>query len=203
MGADGRIFIVTGPNQGGKTTYLQSIGLVQVLAQAGIFVPASRARISPVDGIFSHFPIEEKLARATGRFGDEAKRLNEIFEQATKHSFVLLNETFSSTNAGESRFLAEGILRILRMMGARVVFTTHMHELAEQVDNLNKFPGDSDLVSMVATVANKEAVDDLTKRTYKIIPSPPMGHSYAHEIAERYGISFEQLSSLLAKREDL
>lgn len=117
MGPEGRIFIVTGPNQGGKTTYLQMLGLIQVLAQAGMFVPATEAKISPVDGIFSHFPVEEKLARSTGRFGDEAKRLEQIFEAATGQSLILLNETFSSTSAGESRFLAEEILRILRLMG--------------------------------------------------------------------------------------
>ena len=75
LGDDGRIGILTGPNQGGKTTYTQMVGLCQILAQTGLWVPAARARISPVDNIYTHYPVEEQVAKGTGRFGDEAQRL--------------------------------------------------------------------------------------------------------------------------------
>jgi DNA mismatch repair ATPase MutS len=112
MDKNGRIFILTGPNQGGKTTYVQMVGLCQILAQLGLWVPARQARISPVDGIYTHYPMEESSAKATGRFGDEAQRLSDIFTGATRHSLILLNESLASTNAGESLYIAQDLVRI-------------------------------------------------------------------------------------------
>lgn len=137
LGSRGRIVILTGPNQGGKTTYMQAVGQAQVMAQAGLFVPGRRARISPVDGIQTHWPVEERLELGTGRFGDEARRLRAIFEQITRHSLVLLNESLSTTNMGESLYLAQDIVRVLRQIGVRAIFTTHIHELAAAVQDLN------------------------------------------------------------------
>ncbi len=207
IGPQGRIIILTGPNRGGKTTYAQAIGLTQVLAQAGLYVPGSQAHLSPVDAIYTHYPLEEKLARGTGRFGDEARRLHLIFTKATRHSLLLFNESLSGTAAGESLYLARDIVRIMCIMGTRAIFATHLHELAASVEKLNSdTEGDSRVISMVASLIDQEVInrakDDGSpvKRSYKIIPSPPMGRSYAREIALRYGISFEQLSDLLDRR---
>ena len=202
--ARGRIIILTGPNSGGKTTYVQAVGLSQVLAQAGLYVPGREARISPVDGIYTHYPIEENLERGTGRFGDEARRLNEVFTHATRYSLVLLNESMSSTSPGESLYLAQDIVRVLQKMGARAVFVTHLHELAAGLDELNsETPGEL-VVSMVASFVEEKSGDGdpkaAIKRTYKVALGPPMGHSCAKEIATRYSISYEQLMEMLAKR---
>lgn len=199
MDRDSRITILTGPNQGGKTTYTQMVGLCQILAQAGLWLPASEARISPVDNIFTHYPVEENQAKATGRFGDEAQRLSQIFKRATRHSLILLNESLASTSPGESVYLAQDISRILRRMGTRVIFATHLHELAAAVPQLNaETDGDSGLVSLVASRLRDG--EDGDQRSYKILPGPPMGHSYAREIASKYGISYEQLTTLLQER---
>ena len=199
MDRDRRISILTGPNQGGKTTYTQMVGLCQILAQAGLWVPAADARISPVDNIFTHYPIEESLAKATGRFGDEAQRLGQIFKRATRHSLILLNESLASTSPGESVYLAQDISRILRRMGTRAIFATHLHELAAAVPQLNaELDGDSGLVSLVASRLRDG--EDGDQRSYKILPGPPMGRSYAREIASKYGISYEQLTTLLRER---
>jgi len=203
LGSLGHVFILTGPNQGGKTTYTQAVGLAQILAQVGMYVPGSRARISPVDGIYTHFPIEEKVGRDTGRFGEESKRLSSIFQRATRHSLVLLNESLSSTAAGESLYLARDVVRILMLMGARVIFATHLHELAAGVDALNaETAGDSRVASLVASLVSEggNGTGDEIQRTYRVVPSPPMGYSYAQEIARRYGISFEQLEAQLKER---
>lgn len=197
----GRIFILTGPNQGGKTTYAQAIGLAQVLAQAGLYVPGSRARISPVDAIYTHFPAEEAPETEAGRLGEEAARLSAIFNDATRASLIILNESLSSTSAGESLYLAVDLVRILRLLGARTVFATHLHELAEEVPALNVEPGDSPVVSLVSLVEEHASVDGpRIRQTYRIVPGPPRGRSYAREIAARYGISYEQLHQRLRGR---
>jgi DNA mismatch repair protein MutS len=208
MGENGRIFILTGPNLGGKTTYIQAIGLVQVLAQAGLYVPGKQARISPVDTILTHFPVEERLESGTGRFGDEARRLGQIFQHATRHSLLLFNESLASTSFGESFYLAQDLVRIMRRMGLRAVFATHMHELAESVAELNEQEtGDSVVISVVASridpgEADSTVAKPVTTRSYQIKPGPPMGKSYARELARRYGISYDQLADMLNEREN-
>lgn len=200
---NGRIFIITGPNQGGKTTYIQALALAQVLFQAGLYVPGSSARISPVDGIYSHFPVEEKPSAEAGRFGEEAQRLSDIFAHATRYSLILLNESLASTASGESLYLARDIVRCFRLLGVRAAYTTHMHELAANLDEFNAAtPGDSKIISLVsgALVDSGASAQDAVKRTYKIIPSPPMGHSYAQELAARYGISFDKIVEKLTAR---
>lgn len=205
----GRIIILTGPNRGGKTTFLQAVGLAQVLMQVGLYVPAKEAAMSISDNIFTHYPAKEELEKGTGRFGEEAQRLHSIFHSATRFSLILLNESLSSTSIGESLYLAQDIVRVFRMLGTRVVYTTHLHELATKVVTINKdTKGESKLKSMVALV---ETIQEETsagpgepfytiKPTFKIVPGPPMGHSYAIELASKFGISKDQLISKLKER---
>jgi DNA mismatch repair protein MutS len=197
----GRIQILTGPNRGGKTTYTQSIGLLHILAQSGLYIPAESASLSPIDVIFLHFPVEENPTMESGRLGEEAQRLRTIFKLATPHSLILLNESLASTSASESYYLARDIVSCLRILGTRAVFVTHLHELAEDSDAINaEVAGDSAVQSVVSMVDQSE---DGVTRTYKVIPAPPRGRSYAREIAQQYGISFEQLQSLLNDRDIL
>jgi DNA mismatch repair protein MutS len=201
FGPDGRIAILTGPNQGGKTTYMQSIGLIQVLAQLGLPVPGETAEISPLDAIYTHYPVEEQLELGTGRFGDEARRIRAIFEQATRYSLVLLNESLSTTSPGEGLYLARDIVRALRRIGLRAVFTTHLHELAESAPRINEEdPGDSLVFSLVAYKPDGLLSAGQSRHTYHIHPGPPIGRSYADQIAARYGISGPQLQELLKDR---
>jgi DNA mismatch repair ATPase MutS len=200
---NGQILILTGPNQGGKTTYMQGVGILQVLAQVGCYVPGRQAEISPVDNIFTHFPLEEKPETEAGRFGEEAMRLGKVFEQVTRYSLVLLNESLSSTSFGESLYLAQDIVRILRRVGARAIYSTHLHELANRVGELNEsVPGDSVIISVVSSPveACEPASTGEVRRSYKVEIRPPLGQSYAREIADRYGISYEQLEKVLSDR---
>ena len=193
---NGRIHILTGPNRGGKTTYIQAIGLLHVLAQIGLYAPAESVALSPVDGIYLHFPKEEKPNMESGRLGEEAGRLRDIFTRATRRSLLLLNESLASTSATESYFLARDVVCCLRMLGARALFVTHLHELAADCESINsEVQGDSRVQSLISLVEESE---DGVRRTYQVAPGPPRGQSYAREIARQYGISFEQLQALLA-----
>jgi DNA mismatch repair ATPase MutS len=189
-GSGGRVWVLTGPNRGGKTTYTRAVGLAQVLFQVGLYVPASSARISPVDAIHTHFPVREELVPGAGRLDAEAERLSAIFHQATAHSLILLNEALSGTSALEALDLARGLVRALRLLGARAIYVTHLHELANGVDEINATtPGDGTVGSLLAV-----------RCTYRVVAGPPTGISFAAEIAEQHGISFAQIAELLRQR---
>jgi DNA mismatch repair protein MutS len=199
----GRVWILTGPNRSGKTTYMRAVGLAHVLFQAGLYVPARSARLSPVDAIYTHFPGREQAQLGMGRLDEEAERLAGIFQHATPHSLVLLNETLAGTAASEALGLARDAVRGLRLLGARAVYVTHLHELALTVDEINTSTPGASLVGCL--VADADDDEDSTtgphhRRTFRIHPGVPRGKSLASEIARRYGISFSQLAALLAER---
>jgi len=203
VGSDRQILILTGPNRGGKTTYMQGVGIVHILAQIGCYVPGKQAIISTLDHLFTHFPLEEKPEANTGRFGEEAIRLRDIFKQLTRHSLVLLNESLCTTSFSESLYLAQDIIRMLRRVGAQAIYSTHLHELASRVDELNEsVPGDSRIISVVSSPVDTglQRTGNEVTRTYKVEARPPLGQSYAREIAARYGISYQQLEKLLSER---
>ncbi|MFW5708967.1 MAG: MutS-related protein [Chloroflexota bacterium] len=187
---NGRIAVLTGPNSGGKTTYLRGVGLAQVMFQAGLFVPARQARMSPVDAIFTHFPALE--TRQQGRLAEEAERLREIFAQISRYSLVLLNETFAATASREAVYLAQDMLTGFRVIGLRTIYATHLTELVDRISDIEAAqPGDSRLYSLVAGI---EFDEDLNGQpTYDIRRGEPLDRSYAREIARRFGIDLPQI----------
>ena len=188
---DRRIFILTGPNRGGKTIFTQAWGLAMLLAQLGVYVPASYAAISPCDNIYTHFPADENDTVDLGRLGEESKRLAEIFEQATDRSIMLLNESLATTSVTEGLFIAKDVVRAMRYLGARAIFNTHMHDLARSVDALNEeVEGTSKAANLVTGVHDGE-------RSFKVSLLPPQGVSYAKDIALKYGVSFAQMKKTI------
>lgn len=201
-----RIWILTGPNRGGKTTYTRAVGQAHVLFQAGLYVPARTARVSPVNAIYTHFATQETGEVGMGRLDEEAVRLAQIFRVATPHSLILLNEVLAGTSTIEALGLATDAVRGLRLLGARAIYTTHLHELAARVDEMNATTaGDAKVGSLVADVEappqdGEAVIGPRHRRTFRIVPSPPRNVSYASEIAEQHGISFDQLLHLFARR---
>jgi hypothetical protein len=201
-----RVWILTGPNRGGKTTYTRAVGQAHVLFQAGLYAPARAARLSPVNAIYTHFAGQESAEVGMGRLDEEAARLAQIFRVATPQSLILLNEVLAGTSTVEALGLATDAVRGLRLLGARAIYTTHLHELAARVDEINATtPGDAAVGSLVAGVEPNPLEGDAVigprhRRTFRIFPSPPLGVSYASEIAEQHGISFPQLLELFRKR---
>ncbi len=186
-----RIYLLTGPNGGGKTTFTQALGIATLLAQCGLPVPATQARISPVDQLITHFPREEQPQLDQGHFEDEARRLSALFDQAGPESLVLLNEPFTSTGPQEAIRIARDVLAGLRMLGVRGLLTTHLHQLAAEVEELNQdTDGESTIGNLSAQVEQEsgEAV-----RTFRIVAGVPAGQSYADDIARRHRIDLVSL----------
>ena len=180
------IYIMTGPNRGGKTTFTQSIGVLFVLAQNGIFVPAQSLQISPCDNIFTHFPADENQTVNLGRLGEESKRISEIFASATDRSLLLFNESLATTSFTEGLYIAKDVVRAMRRLGARTIFNTHMHELATDLDSINYLDGNMMVASLITGIHEG-------RRSFKVYIAPPEGISYAKDIAEKYGVTYEQL----------
>lgn len=184
-----RIYILTGPNRGGKTTVTQAVGFAFLLAQNGIYVPASSMKFSPCDNIFTHFPADENDTVDLGRLGEESKRLSEIFSDATRYSLILLNESLATTNVAEGLYIAKDVVKAMRYLGVRSVFNTHMHDLARNLDEANSgVEGESMIASMVTGVENG-------RRSFKVFIAPPQGVSYARDIAEKYGVTFDKIKA--------
>ena len=191
---DARIYILTGPNRGGKTTITQAVGLAYLFAQNGIYVPASAMSLSPADNIFTHFPADENDTVDLGRLGEESKRLSEIFDSATKYSLLLLNESLATTNVAEGLYIAKDVIKAMRYLGVRCIFNTHMHDLARNLEEVNNsVEGESLVESMVTGVENGA-------RSFKIFIAPPQGVSYARDIAEKYGVTFDTIKTNIDAR---
>ncbi len=187
---DGRFFVLTGANNGGKTTYTRAIGIVQVFAQAGIFVPCSECEISPVDYIYTHFPKEEEVGLNTSRFTQECKQFKETIDTATRYSMLLLNESIQSTTPTECVYIATELTKIFRCVGVRGIYATHLLELARSLERLNReVEGDTKLVSLITTV---DTTDD-NRRLYRIERAEPQEFGYARTIYEKFGVSFEEV----------
>jgi len=131
--ADGRsLVIITGANSGGKSTFLRSVGVAQLMMQCGLFVTARSYRANVVRGIFTHFIREEDASMASGRLDDELRRMSAIAGQLRPHCLVLFNESFAGTNEREGAEIGYQIVRALVDAEIKVLFVTHRFAFAER-----------------------------------------------------------------------
>ena len=192
---DALIYVLTGPNRGGKSVITCALGLAVSMMQLGMYIPAKYAKISPVDAIYTHFPTGADDTIDKGRLGEECARLGEIFDSVTEHSLVLLDESFSSTGSYEGSYIASEVLSGLSMVGCRCLFATHLHELAAEIDRINEQSTASGGVKIDTLVAGIEE----GKRSFKIHRAKPDGKSYARDIAQRYGLTYENILKKINK----
>ena len=184
---DERIFILTGPNRGGKTIVEQALGLISVMMSLGLFVTAKTCTGLPFKKILTHFPIDENLTINYGRLGEEAIRIKEIVKLSDKDTLILFNETFSTTSASDGLYLSMDLIRVLKEKGSFVIFNTHIHELAKEISEMNKWTGRGSIISLVM-----ERKDN--RNTFLLKRAEPDASSYARDIAVKYGITYEQLT---------
>ena len=184
-----RLYVLTGPNRGGKSVITVAMGAAQAMCQLGMPVAAEYAEISPVDAIYTHFPEGAEDTIDKGRLGEECARLREIFDAVSENSMILLDESLSSTGAYEAAFIAAEILAAFATRRCRGIFSTHLHELAAQVSEINERSASHGGVLIDTLVAGIEEGE----RSFKIHRMKPDGKSYARDIADKYGLTFDNL----------
>lgn len=184
----GRFYLVTGPNNGGKSIFAYSIGMTQALFQLGLFVPAKQACISPATGIYTHFPVSDEDNYGKGRLESECARLGKILEGLEETDILLMDESFSSTSGMEAGYIASQVLASIGRIGCGGIYVTHIHELTQKLEEYNGYPGNRGKIdNLVAQMENKEN----GIRSYRVERATPDGLSYAKDIAARYGLLCE------------
>lgn len=192
---DGMIYVLTGPNRGGKSVITCAVGIAFVMAQLGLPVCADSCVISPCDEIFTHFPTGSEDTIDKGRLGEECSRLSAIFEEVTEDSLVLCDESLSSTGSFEAAYIASEVLQGFSMARCRGVFSTHLHDLAASVDSINA----SCVPNGGVKIDNLVAAIEKGSRSFKILREKPDGKSYARDIAEKYGLSLDKIMTKIKK----
>ena len=197
---DGMIYVLTGPNRGGKSVITCAVGLLFAMTGLGLPVCADECVIAPCSGIFTHFPTGGEDTIDKGRLGEECSRLEKILDAADRRSLVLLDESLSSTGSYEGAIIASEVLSGLSVIGCRTIFSTHLHDLAASVGSINERSAPLGGVKVDNLVAEIGAGGE---RSFKIKREAPDGKSYARDISEKYGLSFDGIVKKINERRGL
>jgi DNA mismatch repair ATPase MutS len=174
--ADGKsLVMITGANQGGKSTFLRSVGLAQLMMQSGMFVPATAFTADVRERMFTHYKREEDASMDSGKLDEELARMSQITDGLTPASMLLCNESFASTNEREGSEIARQIVGALNDAGVKLVYVTHLYELAHGLHAARR----EDLLFLRA-----ERRED-GERTYRLLVGAPLPTSFGEDTYRR------------------
>lgn len=180
-----RFFVVTGPNQGGKTTFARSLGQLVYFTKMGLDVPALAANVHYFSDILSHFSVEESIETGRGKLKEELERLSPMMNSIFENAFVIINELFTTAANYDACIMGKRVLEHFLKQQCRGVYVTHLKELTE---------GDEQIVSLRALVEEVEENDKIRNvRKFKIIRSAAEDTGYASDLVEKYQLTYEQL----------
>ncbi len=170
--ADGRdVVIVTGANQGGKTTFLRSVGLAQLMMQCGMFTAAESFSSAVNDSVFTHYKREEDSSMKSGKLDEELSRMSAIIDHITPHSLILFNESFAATNEREGSEIARQIVSALLDKRVKIIYVTHLYEFAHGFSHSN----DRSLFLRAERQADGT-------RTFKLVEGEPLQTSFGEDL---------------------
>lgn len=169
-----RLLVITGANQGGKSTYLRSLGIAQIMMQCGMFVPAAQFESCLYRNIFTHFTRREDQSMNSGRLDEELHRMDAIVRQVTRDSLVLLNESFATTTEKEGSIIAMELVSALYENGVSIGMVTHLLAFARELYAKREEP-------MVFLSAERKK--DGT-RTYRMVEQAPENTSFGLDLYE-------------------
>lgn len=176
LNADNKgLVIITGANQGGKSVFLRSVGLAQLMMQCGMFAPAESFSASVCDGLFTHYRREEDAAMRSGKLDEELSRMSEIVDHMTPNAMGLFNESFAATNEREGSEIARQVVSALVEKGIRVLFVTHLYEFARHV-----YEGGMDNAVFLRAERQSDG-----GRTFKLREGEPLQTSYGEDLYQR------------------
>jgi MutS domain V len=170
-----KLVMITGANQGGKSTFLRSVGTAQLMMQAGMFVPASTLTASVSRGLFTHFSREEDASMTHGKLDEELSRMSAIAEAVVSGSIVLCNESFASTNESEGSEIARQLIHALGESEVRTFYVTHLYDLAKGFHE----QGRHDVLFLRAERGEHGS------RPFKLRPAPPLPTSFGADSYRR------------------
>ncbi|MBQ9156335.1 MAG: hypothetical protein IJ137_06115, partial [Eubacterium sp.] len=173
------IMVLTGPNQGGKTTFVRMLGQLFYLGALGVPVPGTVVRMFLPDHIYTHFERQEMQSSQSGKLRDDIIRIYDILKEATDRSLILINEMFASTTLADAAWLGRKILKQISQIGAICLYVTFINELSSFL------PGTVSLISEIG--------EDMEERTYKISRARADGKAYARSMAEKYSLTRESI----------
>jgi len=169
---DKDLLIITGANQGGKSTFLRSIGLAQLMMQCGMFAPAASFCANLCDGLFTHYKREEDVTMTSGKLDEELSRMSSIVDHVRANSLLLFNESFAATNEREGSEIARQIISALLEKNIKIFFVTHLHQFAQDFY-------DRKMENAIFLRAERQADGG---RTFKIIKGAPLETSYGQDL---------------------
>jgi DNA mismatch repair ATPase MutS len=187
------LIIITGANQGGKSTFLRSVGLAQLMMQCGLFVGAEAFEAEICPALFTHSKREEDTTMNSGKFDEELARMSEIADHMVPNSILLFNESFAATNEREGSDIATQIVRALLEKGMKIFYVTHLFEFAS---------GFYEDKSDGALFLRAERLDDGT-RTFRLVEGEPLQTSYGEDVYHQVFAVEDEIIETLPRREDL